>query len=108
MLRKPPPFKGLNIRIPIKIPIEGSGFINQGTTFVGRDGEAWRGTGGSNHFCMSITAETSYRSWDVLNVSKYRGRALQPLSAFVYTPIAYSFKLRKLDTPKETSSTTTL
>ena len=30
MINKPPPFKGLNIRIPIIIPIKGSGFINQG------------------------------------------------------------------------------
>ena len=30
MINKPPLFKGLNIRIPIMIPIKGRGFINQG------------------------------------------------------------------------------
>ena len=28
MMNKPPPFKGLNIRI--RVPIKGSGFVNQG------------------------------------------------------------------------------
>ena len=28
---KPPPFTGLNIRIPIIIPVKGSGFIDQGS-----------------------------------------------------------------------------
>ena len=32
MINKPTPFKGLNIRIPIIIPIKGRGFINQGST----------------------------------------------------------------------------
>ena len=31
MTNKPPPFKGLNIRIPGIIPIEGRGLINQGS-----------------------------------------------------------------------------
>ena len=31
MINKHPPFKGLNIKIPIIIPIEGRGFINQGS-----------------------------------------------------------------------------
>ena len=31
MINKPPPFKGLNIRIPITTPIKGRGFINQGS-----------------------------------------------------------------------------
>ena len=31
MINKPPPFKGLNIRIPIIILIKGQGFINQGS-----------------------------------------------------------------------------
>ena len=31
MINKPPPFKGLNIRIPILIPIKGRGFLNQGS-----------------------------------------------------------------------------
>ena len=31
MIDKPPPPKGLNIRIPIIIPIKGRGFINQGS-----------------------------------------------------------------------------
>ena len=30
MMNTPPPFKGPNIRIPIRIPIKGKGFINQG------------------------------------------------------------------------------
>ena len=34
MINKPPPFKGRNIRIPIRIPIEGRGFIHQGSTLV--------------------------------------------------------------------------
>ena len=29
MINKRPPFKGLNIRISITIPIKGKGFINQ-------------------------------------------------------------------------------
>ena len=29
MINKPHPFKGLNIRIPIVIPFNGTGFINQ-------------------------------------------------------------------------------
>ena len=32
MINKPSPFKGLNIRIPIIIPIKGRRFINQGST----------------------------------------------------------------------------
>ena len=28
MINEPPPFKGLNIKIPIVIPIKGRGFIN--------------------------------------------------------------------------------
>ena len=32
MIHKPRPFKGLNIRIPIIIPIKGRGFINRGST----------------------------------------------------------------------------
>ena len=31
MLNKPPPFKDLNIRMPIIIPIKGRGFINHGS-----------------------------------------------------------------------------
>ena len=31
MINKPPPFKGLNISIPIRIPTKGRGFINQGS-----------------------------------------------------------------------------
>ena len=34
MINKPPPFKGLNIKIPIIIPIKGRGFINKGSTLV--------------------------------------------------------------------------
>ena len=32
MINNPPPFKGLNTRIPIIIPMKGRGFINQGST----------------------------------------------------------------------------
>ena len=32
MIKKAPPFKGLNTRIPIFIPIKGRGFINQVST----------------------------------------------------------------------------
>ena len=35
MINKPPPFKGLNIRIPIIMPIKGRGFINQGSGLPG-------------------------------------------------------------------------
>ena len=35
MINKPPPFKGLNIRIPIIISIKGRGFIDQGSTLLG-------------------------------------------------------------------------
>ena len=31
MISKTPPFQGLNIRIPIIIPIRGRGFVNQGS-----------------------------------------------------------------------------
>ena len=31
MIHKPPPFMGLNIRIPIIIPVRRTGFINQGS-----------------------------------------------------------------------------
>ena len=31
MIDKPPPFKGLDIKIPIIIPIKGRGFINLGS-----------------------------------------------------------------------------
>ena len=34
MINKPPPFKGLIIRIPIIIPIKGRGVINQGSTLL--------------------------------------------------------------------------
>ena len=37
MINKPPPFKGLNIRIPIIIPIGGRGFINQGSWLLRTD-----------------------------------------------------------------------
>ena len=33
MINKPPPFQGLNIRIPIRIPVKGRGFITQGSGF---------------------------------------------------------------------------
>ena len=32
MMNKPPPLKGLDIRVPTIIPIQGKGFINQGST----------------------------------------------------------------------------
>ena len=32
MISKPPPVRGLNIRIPIITPIKGRGFMNQGST----------------------------------------------------------------------------
>ena len=35
MINKPCPFKGLNIRIPITIPITRKGFIDKGSTLVG-------------------------------------------------------------------------
>ena len=34
MIYKPPPFKGLDIRITIIIPIQRRGFINQGSGLV--------------------------------------------------------------------------
>ena len=34
MMKNEPPFKGLNTRIPMIIPIKGRGFINQGSTLV--------------------------------------------------------------------------
>ena len=53
MINKPPPFKGLNIRIPIifkglniripiMIPIKWRGVINQGSTLTGSGGTAAR------------------------------------------------------------------
>ena len=38
MMNKPPPFKGLNIRMLIIIPIKGRGFINHGS---GLDASQW-------------------------------------------------------------------
>ena len=35
MINKPPPFKGLNIRIPIIVPIKGKGFVDQGSGLGG-------------------------------------------------------------------------
>ena len=35
MINKPLPFKGLNIRIPIIVPIKRKGFINQGSGLLG-------------------------------------------------------------------------
>ena len=35
MISKPPPFTGLNIRIPIIIPIKGRGLINQASSGLG-------------------------------------------------------------------------
>ena len=32
MINEPPPFKDLDIRIPVIIPIQGRGFMNQGST----------------------------------------------------------------------------
>ena len=40
MIHKPPPFYGLNIRIPILLPIKGRGFIEQGSTLEWRGGDA--------------------------------------------------------------------
>ena len=37
MINKPPPFKGLTLRIPITIPIKGGGFINRGSTLGFRE-----------------------------------------------------------------------
>ena len=34
MISNPPPFKGLNVWIHFIIPLEGRGFINQGSTFT--------------------------------------------------------------------------
>ena len=34
MINKPPPLKGLDIRIPILIPVKGRGFINQGSALA--------------------------------------------------------------------------
>ena len=31
MIHKPPPFKGLNTRIPSMIPTKGRGFVNHGS-----------------------------------------------------------------------------
>ena len=35
MINEPPPFKGLNIRIPIIIPMKGRGLINQESGLLG-------------------------------------------------------------------------
>ena len=34
MINQPPPFKGLNIRIPILIPVKGKRFIDQGSGLI--------------------------------------------------------------------------
>ena len=39
MINKPIPFKGVNIRIPIILPIQGRGFINQGSRLAGNRSE---------------------------------------------------------------------
>ena len=42
MINEPPPFKGLNIRIPIMIPIKGRGCINQGSWLACRERFAFK------------------------------------------------------------------
>ena len=51
MINKPPPFKGLNIRIPIIIPIKGRGFINQGSGLPAYVDLSFKGLG---HPCKSL------------------------------------------------------
>ena len=41
MINEPPRFKGLNIRIPTIIPIQGRGFINQGSTLGDLPAQVW-------------------------------------------------------------------
>ena len=36
MINKPSPFKGLNVGIPVIIPIQGRRFINHGSKFMER------------------------------------------------------------------------
>ena len=53
MINKPAAFKGLNIRIPSIIPIEGRGFINRGS-----------GLGfGTGCFVLRSSAQRFQRSW---------------------------------------------
>ena len=48
MINKPPPFKGLDIRIPIIIPIKGREFINEGSALVLK--------GCEQHFCFETSS----------------------------------------------------
>ena len=41
LIKKPPPFKGLNIRIPIIIAIYGRGFVNHGSRLQPRFLPCW-------------------------------------------------------------------
>ena len=43
-MKKPPPFKGLNIRIPVITPIMGRGFINHGSALPLGFVPIWFGT----------------------------------------------------------------
>ena len=40
MITEPPPFQGLNIKIPIIIPIHGNGFIHLGSGLHGGGGSS--------------------------------------------------------------------
>ena len=48
LLNKPPPFNGLSIKIPIIIPINGTGFLNCGSSFVSGQDETM--------FCLNVEA----------------------------------------------------
>ena len=50
MIGEPPPWKGLNVRVPSIIPIKGRGFINQGSglDMFGFQLEVTSETGGNN------------------------------------------------------------
>ena len=72
MINKAPPFKGLNVRIPILIPIQGRGFINHYITLSpasGNDGFGARGALASQELQVE-----GGRGNDVFGAPKEAGR----------------------------------
>ena len=78
-MNKPPPFKGLNITIPIIIPIKGRGFINQGS---GLAPFMARSTHVSNGNCASHRKESTgggSKAWNKSSINAM-GLSIVPLA----------------------------
>ena len=64
MINKAAPFKGRNIGIPIILPIQGTGFMNQGSTLPPE--QSWPGSGGT----ATYSSPSVDRIWLWVNVKK--------------------------------------